>query len=75
MLLKIPDITDVATNTTLKSQMKYLALLMLTNASLNVRINEVKNEIPSITNLAITTALTVVENKIPDHSKYIITRI
>ena len=36
-----------------------------TNASLNAKINEVKGEIPSITNLATTIALTVVENKIP----------
>ena len=46
---------------------------MATNASLNAKINEVKNEIPSITNLATTTALTAIENKIPDHSKYITT--
>ena len=36
-----------------------------TNASLNAKINEVKGEIPSITNLATTIALTVVVNKIP----------
>ena len=52
----MPDITNLATNTTL-----------------NAKINDVKNEILSITNLAITTALTTVENKIPDHSKYITT--
>ena len=33
----------------------------------------VKNEAPSITNLATTTAFTAVENKIPDHSNYITT--
>ena len=35
-------------------------------ASLNAKINEVKGEIPSITNLATTAALTTVENKIPN---------
>ena len=33
--------------------------------ALNAKINEVKNKIPNITNLATTTALTGVENKIP----------
>ena len=33
------------------------------NASLNVKINEVRGEIPSISNLAINAALTIVENK------------
>ena len=38
-------------------------------AALNTKINEVKNKIPSITNLATTTtALTAVENKIPNVS-------
>ena len=46
---------------------------MATNASLNAKINEVNNEIPSITNLATTTGHTAVKNKIPDHSKYITT--
>ena len=39
---------------------------MATNASLNAKINEVKNKIPNITNLATTTPLTAVENKIPN---------
>ena len=38
---------------------------------MNARINKVKGEIPSITNLAITTALTEVENKIPSVSNLI----
>ena len=38
---------------------------LVTNASLNAKINEVKGEIPNITNVANTTALTAVENKIP----------
>ena len=36
-----------------------------TNAFLNAKINDVKGEIRSITNLATTAALTTVENKIP----------
>ena len=35
------------------------------------KINGVKNEIPSITNLATTSALAVVENKIPDTSNLV----
>ena len=35
-----------------------------TSTALNAKINEVKNKIPNITNLATTTALTAVENKI-----------
>ena len=46
---------------------------LVTNASLNAKINEVKSEIPNITNLPTTTGLTAIENKIPDYSKYIIT--
>ena len=37
-----------------------------TKSILNTNINEVKNEIPSISGLAATSALTAVENKIPD---------
>ena len=54
---KIPDITNLATNTT--------------NTSLNAKINEVKREIPSITDLATTTVLTAIENKIPNVSNLI----
>ena len=35
---------------------------LATNASPNLKINEVKGEIPIITNLATTTALTAVKN-------------
>ena len=45
---KIPNITNLVTNTTLNS-----------------KINEVKNEIPSIINLATTAAFNAVENKTP----------
>ena len=46
---------------------------VVTNASLNAKINEVEIKIPNITNLATTTACISVENKIPDHSRYITT--
>ena len=36
-----------------------------TKTTLNVRINEVKGEIPNITNLATITAITAVENETP----------
>ena len=76
---KIPDITNLAINTTLNAKInkfKYEILSITTLATataLNAKINEVKNKIPTITLLANTTALTAVENKIRDHSKYIIT--
>ena len=38
---------------------------LATKNIINTKINEVKNEIPSISNLATTSALTSVENKIP----------
>ena len=41
------------------------------NASLNAKINEVKGEMPSVTNLAPTAALTTVENKIPNVSNLV----
>ena len=44
---------------------------MLKTAALNVEINKVKVEIPSITNLARTTALTTVENKISNISNLV----
>ena len=41
---------------------------LATNASLNVKTNEVKGEIPGITNLATTAAFITVENEIPSFS-------
>ena len=43
----------------------------LAKGSLNTKINEVKNEIPSINGLATTSALTTVENKIPSISNLV----
>ena len=39
---------------------------LATDTTLNAKINEVKNKIPNIINLAATTALTAVENKTPN---------
>ena len=51
-------------------KMKYLISLQLLYTTLNVKINEAKNEILSITNLATTTALNAkineIKNKIPN---------
>ena len=41
---------------------------LASNTALNAKINEIKNKIPSITNLATMAALTTVENKIPSVS-------
>ena len=43
----------------------------MTNASLNAKINEVKGEIPNISNLATSTAFTTVENKTPNVSNLV----
>ena len=62
---KIPDIINLATNTTLNVKKEIHSITNLaTTTSLNAKINGVKNKIPNITNLAITTAVTVAENKI-----------
>ena len=42
-----------------------------TSTALNAKINEIKNKIPNIANLAATTALTAVENKIPNVSNLV----
>ena len=39
---------------------------LATNATLNAKIDKVKNEIPSINNFAVTAALTNIENGIPN---------
>ena len=76
---KIPDITNLATNTFLNAKINEVKneIPSITNlatpAALNAKINEVKNKIPNITNLATNTAVTVVKNKLADQSKYITT--
>ena len=42
-----------------------------TNTTPKVKINEIKNEIPNITNLATTAALAAVENEIPNVSNLV----
>ena len=49
----------------LKSETPIITNLVI-NGSLNAKINVVKGEIPSITNLATAAAFTTVENKIPN---------
>ena len=76
--VKIPDIFNLTTNTTLNTKINEVKdeIPSITNlatfAALNAKIHEVKNKIP---NLATTTAFTTVENKIPDHSIYHYSRI
>ena len=48
--------------------LKIKYLILLTYTTLNTKINYIKNEIPSITNLTTTDAFTTVENKIPNVS-------
>ena len=70
---KIPDITNLATNTTLNAkinevQNKIPSITKLaTTTAINTKTNEIKNKIPSITNFT-TTVLTAVENIIPNIS-------
>ena len=74
---KIPDITNLATNTTLNAKINEVkneipsTNNLATTAALNTKINKAKKKIPIITNLATATDLTAVEYKIPDHIKYI----
>ena len=49
-------------------KIKYLILLTATNTTLNAKINEIKNKILSINDLAITSDLTAIESKIPNVS-------
>ena len=62
----MPNITNLATNTTLNASIINLISSIIdlaTTTALKSKINEVKNKIPNITNLATTTALTTVEIK------------
>ena len=71
---KIPDITNLASNTTLNAKMNEVKdkipsiIKLATNASLNAKTNYIKGEIPGITNLAAAAAFTTFENKIPNFS-------
>ena len=44
---------------------------LASTAALNIKINEVKNKIANVINLATTTALTAIENKIPKVSNLV----
>ena len=73
---KIPDITNLATNTTLNAKINEVkneipSVNVATTDALDAKINDVKAKIPSITNLATTTALTAVGNRIPSISKLV----
>ena len=74
---KIPDITNVATKTTLNTEMNELKgkIPRITNlaaaAAHNAKINEFKDKIFNITNLVSTTVLTSVENKMSNVSNLI----
>ena len=71
---KIPDIANLASNTTLNAKMNEVKdkipsiIKLATNASLNAKTNEVKGEIPGIANLATTAAFTIAEYKILNFS-------
>ena len=61
---KIPDITNLVTNTTLnakinevKNKIPSITNLTTTTTALNAKINEIINKIPNITTLATTTVL------------------
>ena len=63
---KIPDVANLATNTTPKAKINDFIneipsiTNLATTAALNAKINEVKNKIPNITKLINNTALTAV---------------
>ena len=69
---KIPNITNLATNTTINTTINEVKreissiTNLATNAALNAKINEVKDKIPNTTNLATTTDLTALETNIPN---------
>ena len=64
----MPDITNLATNTTFNAKINEVKgeipriTNLASNVSLNTKINEVKGKIPNITNLATATAVATVEN-------------
>ena len=67
---KIPDITNLATKTTLNSKINEVKWVKLgitnlaTTGALNAKINEVKGKMPSITNSVSNTALTAIEKNL-----------
>ena len=69
---KIPEITNLATSTTLNAKINEFkneipgSTHLATSTSLKAKIKEVKGKIPIITNLGTTATPTAVENKIPN---------
>ena len=63
---KTPDVTNLATNTTLNANINEVkseitsVTNLVTNASFNVKINEFENEIPHSTNLTTITVVTAI---------------
>ena len=76
---KIPDITNLVSNTTLNAKINVVKneipsiINLVTSNTVNAKINEVKNKIHNITNLATSTAFTAVKYKTLDHIKCITT--
>ena len=74
---KIPDVSNLATNTTLNAKINEVEneipsiTNLATTTAFNAKINEVKNKTSNIANLATTTALTAVENKISNISNLV----
>ena len=74
---KNPDITNLATNTTLNDKINQIEkdVHSITNlaitTAINAEINEVKNKMHNITNLATMTAPTAVENRITNVSNLV----
>ena len=73
----LSKLSDVVKNNVVKkgvynANIKILDITNLTtNATLDVKINKVKGEIPSITNLSTTIAFTAAENKMPNVSNLV----
>ena len=75
---KMPDITNLATRTTLNAKIYEVKneITSITNlattAALNIKINNNKGKIPNIANLAAATALALVDIKISNVSNLVI---
>ena len=73
---KIPDITNLDTNTNLNAKMNEFkceipSITNVATTALNAKINEIKGKIPNITSSATMTALTAAKNKIPNVSNLV----
>ena len=74
---KIPDITHLASKTTLNAKTNEVKveipniIKLAINAYVNTEINEVKGKIANISNFATTSDFTAVENKVPSVSNLV----